>query len=186
MRIPFEVVAGDSVSWDDCAFRDNLGNSIDSGGWTLAYSFRGPTSLDLIAVSNGSGWKTTLSTVSSAALQTGVYYWQSYATKGAERVNLSSGQLNVKQDLSQAITTPYDGRTQSQKDLEAVQAAMRAIVSGGAVAEYTIGTRSVRKMAMADLLNLESVLKARVYREQKAERIKNGLGNPSNVFVRFK
>lgn len=185
MRIPFELTAGDSIAWDDCAFRDNLGNSIDSETWSMSYVFQGPTSLAIAAVSNGAGWRTSISTVSSAALLPGVYYWQSFVTKGAERINHSSGQLKVKQDLSQGITTPYDGRTQSEKDLDAVQVAIRAMISGGAVAEYTIGNRSVRKMALADLLQLESMLKARIFREQKEQRIANGLGNPSNVFVRF-
>jgi hypothetical protein len=38
---------------------------------------------------------------------------------------------------------------------------------------------------MADLLQLESKLKAEVKREQMADLIANGLGNPHNLFVRF-
>ena len=66
-----------------------------------------------------------------------------------------------------------------------MQAAIRAIISGGAVAEYTIGSRRLKKMEMTDLLMLESSLKAEVKREQKASLIANGLGNPHNLFVRF-
>jgi hypothetical protein len=58
-------------------------------------------------------------------------------------------------------------------------------VSGGAVAEYTIGTRRLKKMDMADLVMLESRLKAMVMREQKAALIANGLGNPTSLYVRF-
>jgi hypothetical protein len=35
------------------------------------------------------------------------------------------------------------------------------------------------------LIELESKLKAELIREQKAELIANGLGNPHNLFVRF-
>ena len=59
------------------------------------------------------------------------------------------------------------------------------MISGGAVAEYSIGTRRLKKMEMADLLQLEGKLKAEVKREQMADLIANGLGNPHNLFVRF-
>jgi hypothetical protein len=66
-----------------------------------------------------------------------------------------------------------------------VQAAIRSMISGGAVAEYTIGSRRLKKMEMADLITLESKLKAEVKREQAASMAANGLGNPHNLFVRF-
>jgi hypothetical protein len=53
------------------------------------------------------------------------------------------------------------------------------------VAEYTIGSRRLKKMEMADLLALESKLKVEVKREQAAAMVANGLGNPHNLFVRF-
>ena len=60
-----------------------------------------------------------------------------------------------------------------------------AIVAGGVAKEYTIGNRNLKKYDMADLLQLESKLKAEVKREQMADMIANGLGNPHNLFVRF-
>ena len=66
-----------------------------------------------------------------------------------------------------------------------MQAAIRAIVAGGAVSEYTIGTRTLKKMDMADLVMLESRLKGMVIRDQKAALIANGLGNPTSLYVRF-
>jgi hypothetical protein len=58
-------------------------------------------------------------------------------------------------------------------------------VAGGVAKEYTIGNRNLKKYDMADLLQLESKLKAEVKREQMADLIANGLGNPHNLFVRF-
>jgi hypothetical protein len=58
-------------------------------------------------------------------------------------------------------------------------------MAGGAVQEYRIGTRSLKRYELADLLALESKLKADVARENKAAMIANGLGNPHNLFVRF-
>lgn len=184
MRIPLSLVAGDSVSWLDDASKDNLGNAIEPGDWSLAYSLRGPGSLDLTATVDGSQWKTTITAAQSGALDPGVYYWQAYATKASDRVTLGAGSLKLEKNVF-AESEPFDGRSQTKKDLDAVQAAMRTMISGGAVAEYTIGNRSIRKMALADLILLEGKLKVELAREEKAQSLKNGLGNPHNLLVRF-
>jgi hypothetical protein len=79
----------------------------------------------------------------------------------------------------------FDGRSQAEIDLDAVKAAIRAIVSGGVVQEYRIGTRNLKKYDLVDLIQLESKLKAEVKREQAASLQAQGLGNPHNLFVRF-
>jgi hypothetical protein len=105
---------------------------------------------------------------------------------GGAVTTIGAGQIEVLPGLDYTgQPSAFDGRSQSQKDLDAVQAAIRAIVSGGAVAEYTIGSRRLKKMEMTDLLTLESSLKAAVKREQAAQLAANGLGNPHNLFVRF-
>ncbi len=184
MKIPSNITSGDSVSWKDDSTIDNLGNEISSSEWTLNYSIRGPGQLDLVAVADGSGWKTSISSVQSSGLDSGDYYWQAFATKGSERVTLGSGQLKIGANFSDQ-SIGFDGRSQSQKDLDAVKAAIRTIISGGAVQKYTIGTRSLEKMPMADLLMLESRLKAEVAREQRAEMIRGGQGSPFTLKVRF-
>lgn len=184
MKIPSEITAGDSISWLDDPTSDNLGNPIDIT-WTLKYDFRqSATSLSVTSAVDGAGWKTSLSAAQTALFSDGIAYFQAYATKVSERVTLGSGQITFSKNLA-ASTGSYDGRSQAQQDLDAVQAAMRAMISGGAVAEYTIGNRSLRKISMSDLIILESKLKAEVAKEKKSESIKNGLGNPHNVFVRF-
>lgn len=185
MKIPSIITAGDSISWLDDPTSDNLGNAVDSGSWTLKYDFRqASVTLSVTATASGSGWKTSLSATQSATFAAGVAYFQAYATKASERVTLGSGQVTFLKNLA-ASTTPYEGRSQAQQDLDAVQAAMRSMYSGGAVQEYSIGGRSVRKIALTELITMESQLKVQVARERKAEMIKNGLGNPHNVFVRF-
>lgn len=184
MKIPLEINAGDSISWKDDPSSDNLGNPITSSSHTLTYELRGPTSLSLTASADGDGWITTLETAESEALSAGTYYWAAYATDSPDRVTLGRGTLKVIKNLED-VSGVYDGRSQTQKDLDAVQKAMRAMIEGGAVQEYSIGNRSLRKITLADLMVLEAQLKAQVAREKKAESIANGLGNPSNVFVRF-
>lgn len=183
MRIPKELLAGDSKSWDDDPSSDNLGNSIDSS-WTLTYYLRGKSSLNLTASAQGSGWRTAITATQSAELIPGVYYWQAQAVSGSTKVTLGTGQLKILPNLS-AAGENYDGRSQARKDLDSVQAAIRSIAASG-IAEYTINGRQARKLDLPALILLESKLKVDVVREEKAEMIKNGKGDPHTLYVRFK
>jgi len=181
MNIPKQLFAGDSATWLDDPTTDALGGAIDST-WTLKYVISFPTTaVTLTATASGSGWSTTISKTNTA-VTAGDYYWQAYAETGSRRETIGSGILTIKAAAAHDVS----GKSQAQQDLDAVQLAMRTMISGGAVAEYTIGGRSLRKIPMTDLIVLESKLKSIVAKEKKAESIANGLGNPSNVFVRFK
>jgi hypothetical protein len=188
VNIPAQIRAGDTVKWRDVAGRDNLGNAIDSS-WTLTYYLRTNTNHEgatVVGTAYGSGWEFTIAQGTSAGFDAGQWYWQAEARKSGVHHTLGAGQLQVLAGLSYTGSpAAFDGRSQAQKDLEAVQAAIRAIVSGGVVQEYKIGTRSLKKYEMADLIQLESKLKAEVKREQAATMVANGLGSPHNLFVRF-
>ena len=189
MNIPSEIRAGDTIQWRDVEGVDNLGNAISSASWTLTYYLRTNTASEgatVVGTAYGTGWEFTIAAGTSSGFDAGQWYWQALATSGTSKVTLGSGQLTVLATLSYAATPgAFDGRTQAQKDLDAVQAAIRAIVAGGVAKEYTIGNRNLKKYDMADLLQLEAKLKAEVKREQMADLIANGLGNPHNLFVRF-
>lgn len=189
MNIPSEIRAGDTVKWRDVASRDVFGNAITSSDWTLTYYLRFDKTHEgatVVGTAYGTGWEFNIAQGTSAGFDAGTWYWQAEATKAGEHVTLGAGQLTVLAGMSYTgLPAAFDGRTQSQKDLDAVQAAIRAMISGGAVAEYSIGSRRLKKMEMADLLALESSLKAAVKREQAAQLHANGLGNPHNLFVRF-
>ena len=189
MNIPSTIRAGDTVKWRDDASVDVFGNEITSSDWTLKYYLRTNTASEG-ATSTGSaygtGWEFTLAASTTAGFDAGNWYWTAVATKDSEVITLGNGSLTVEAALTYSGTPgAFDGRTQAQKDLDAVQAAIRAIIDGGVVQEYRIGTRNLKKYDLADLLQLEGKLKAEVKREQQAELIANGLGNPRNMFVRF-
>jgi len=189
VNIPSTIRAGDTVKWRDDASVDVFGNEITSSDWTLKYYLRTNTASEG-ATSTGSaygtGWEFTLAASTTADFDAGNWYWTAVATKDSEVITLGNGSLTVEAALTYSGTPgAFDGRTQAQKDLDAVQAAIRAIIDGGVVQEYRIGTRNLKKYDLADLLQLEGKLKAEVKREQQAELIANGLGNPRNMFVRF-
>jgi len=184
VNIPETIVAGDSTSWRDKAMNDNLGNRVSSLTHILTYAIRGSQSLTLTATAYEDGWQTEITSAQSIVLTGSVYYWQAYATNGIKRLTLGAGQLKIEKNYA-TQSTPFDGRTQAKKDLDAVEAAIRAIVSNNAVQEYTIGNRSIKKMTMTDLIMIRNELRYNVIVEQKAQMKANGFGDPHNLFVKF-
>jgi hypothetical protein len=189
VNIPSEIRAGDTIQWRDVEGVDNLGNTVSSAAYTLTYYLRFNAASEgatVVGTAYGTGWEFSIAAATSAGFDAGTWYWQAVATKTGSTITLGSGQSTVLAALSYSGTPgALDGRSQAQKDLDAVQAAIRTIVSGGVAKEYTIGNRSLKKYDLTDLLALETKLKADVNREQKAQLIANGLGNPFNLFVRF-
>lgn len=177
------------MTWRDDATSDSLGNPVSSTTWNLAYYLRSDTAgagLTVASILNGNGWETTITATSSATLAAGPWYWQARATSGSDALTIGSGRLTILPALNYSGTpAAFDGRSQARQDLEAVQAAIRSMISGGAVKRYTIGSRQLEKISLAELIELENRLKAQVAKEEAAERMANGLGDPRNLFVRF-
>ena len=189
MNIPSEIRAGDTIKWRDNSSNDVFGNEIKSDEWTLKYYLRTnvrPTAHTATGSAYSTGWEFTISATDSATFDVGQWYWQAIATKSSEKITLGYGKLTVEAALEYSGTPgQFDGRSQVRKDLEAVQTAIRTLISGGAVQEYKIGNRNLKRYDLPDLIQLEGRLKAEVKREEQADLIANGLGNPRNMFVRF-
>lgn len=186
---PSTIRAGDTVRWRADETVDNLGNAVTSADWALTYYLRANTAGEgatITATAAATGWEAVIPAVTSAGFDAGQWFWQAIATSGSDKLTLGAGQITVLAALDYSGTPgAFDGRTQAEQDLAAVQAAIRALISGGAVKQYSIGNRSLTKYDLKDLVMLESQLKAQVKREQVAQLAANGLGNPHNLFVRF-
>lgn len=190
VNIPAQITAGDTVKWRDVASTDVFGNPVSSAdGWALYYYLRTNTASEGATVTGsayGTGWEFLISQATTAGFDAGHWYWQAEARKSGEHITLGAGLLDVVAALSYTGSpAAFDGRSQAHKDLDAVDAAIRAIVSGGVVQEYMIGGRRLKKYDLADLQVLRSRLIAEVKREQAAASVAQGLGNPHNLFVRF-
>lgn len=186
MRIPDKLSSGDSITWKDDASRDNLGNAVTSGDWALAYYIRGAQALTVNSVASGNGWQTTITAAQSGALAAGLYYWQAVASKGDDRITLGSGQITVLANLAYTGSpTAYDGRSEAEQILDAINTEIKARLQGGATIEYSIGNRSLRKEPMSELLALQARYRTIVVRQRQAQSIANGLGNPRSLYVRF-
>ena len=190
MPIPKQVRAGDLIQWRDNSTVDVFGEPISSPDWTVTYYLRTNTSSEGSTVSSTAytdGWQFSIASATSAAFDVGDWYFQAVADKsGAEKQTRFTGRFEVLAALSYSGTpAAYDGRSQVNKDLDLVESAIRSLLNNGVIQEYKIGSRTAKKYDLSELLVLKAALKAELVREQAAEKIANGLGNPRAVHVRF-
>ena len=190
MTIPKQIRAGDLVQWRDGPTTDTFGEPIDSTDWTVTYYLRTNVAAEGAIVTSTvyqDGWQFSIPASTTAGFDVGDWYFQSVADKsGAEKQTLLTGRFEVLASLSYSESPlAFDGRSSAQKDLDAVESAIRSLLTNGVVQEYKIGNRTAKKYDLSELLVLKAALKAEVVREQAADKIANGLGNPRAVHVRF-
>jgi len=187
--VPDTIYAGDTVIFDVPAFTDSIGTEIASGTYTLTWYARTNTALEgatITGVAESTGWRVTVPSSTTAGFDAGLWTWQAIATSGSVQYTAGRGQFTVKATLEYSgDPTAFDDRSKAQIDLDYVEAAIRTLAQGGVVQEYTIGGRSLKRYKMAELLQLRDALKAEVDRERRAEKVKQGLGNPGVTRVRF-
>ena len=189
MTVPATIRAGDTVQWVEPAALDLDGNAATSAAWTFTTFLRFNTASEGATVTGTAradgGWDMAISATTSAAFDAGVWSWQSRISSGATVITVGAGTFQALASLSYAGSPgAFDGRSQARQDLDAVQAAIRAIVSKN-VKSYTINSRSFTYADLGQLMQRESQLKAIVAREQAAEKVAAGLGDPRSLFVRF-
>ena len=192
MAILPSITSGVDAVWVDAETVDVFGDAVTSSTHSLVYYFRLNTNsqgLTATSVAYNSGWKTTLTAAATTAVDPSPnWFFQAVLTKISDSTvqEYSRGQIEIRPSLAYTGTPgAFDGRTQAQQDLDAVKAAVRSIVAGGAVSEYRIGTRNLKRYDLSELLELESRLKSIVAKENKAKLIASGLGDPHNLYVRF-
>ena len=190
MNIPKSLRSGSTWTWREDSLVDPYGDAIQStDSWALTYYIRtnvqGNQGLTVVGSTYGTGWQFDVA-ASNTDLTAGDYFWQAVASKGALKYDVGSGSLEVLIDLVYTgQANKIQAKSQVEQDLDTVEAAIRTLLSDGAVKEYSIGGRSLKKYDLADLTALRSQLKYQLSLEKKAELIRNGQGNPHQMLVRF-
>lgn len=181
MNIPATIYAGDTVKWSEDPIADK-----PAGTWTMSLVVKHATGNDALTatgVANASGgWDFTLTSAQTTGLHVNTHYWQIYITSGAERYTQGQGSIQVKANIAGAGGS-YDGRTQIEQDLAAVETEIRARATGGMTIEYSIGNRSLKKESITALLSLRSQLRIDLAREKQAKRLSEGVGR--SIGIRF-
>ena len=187
--VPKLVYAGDTVIFDVPAFTNSVGSQIDSGTYTLKWYARTNVNnegANISGVAEGDGWRITVPSSTTANFDAGTWTWQAIAVQGDEQYTAGRGQFTVKATAEYSgQPDAFDDRSRAEIDLEKVETAIRTLATGGMVQEYTIGGRNLKRYKMGELLQLRDNLKAEVDRERRAEKVRQGLGNPGVTRVRF-
>ena len=188
--VPSLIYAGDTVVFDVPAFKDAIGTSIDSSTYTLTWYARTNTASEgatIVGVAESTGWRVTVPSSTTTGFDAGLWTWQAIATYSTLQYTAGRGQFTVKATAKYDGTPgAFDDRSRAEIDLGYVEAAIRTLAQGGMVQEYTIGGRSLRRYKMAELLQLRDELKNEIAMERRADRIRQGLGNPGLAKVRFR
>ena len=150
--------------------------SYTTPGWTLTAHLRGPGQIDLQATEDGT-FAASADTTSSWA--PGTYWWEVRATNGVDTVKVDSGQLVVRPDLA-AAGPGFDGRTQNERALDAINAVLENRASQDQQ-KYTIKDRELWRTPITDLLKLQAFYKAAVRRERNAKAGRSTFGRTIKV-----
>jgi hypothetical protein len=192
VQFPALITQGDTASWQDQGFIDNLGNAYYSENWNLVYTIAGAISpLQLTAAAEGNGWQTTITAAQSATLQPGGddWWWQAQLisnTDSSQVGTLAKGQFSVLVNLA-LQAAGYSGLSDAQQNLAAWRAALAALsgAGGSPVEMYRIGDRELRYRNMDEILKAIAYWNIEVINEQTKSSISQNQGNPRKLYARF-
>ena len=180
---PDAITPGATYEWTKA-----LADYSPADGWELTYYFRNSsgTGFDAAATSDGNPWKMSIAVPSNVA--PGRIDWEAWVKKGSDERLADAGSATVRNSLkAAAVDGAVDNRSQAEKDLEAVRAALVPATSAG-VQEYEIGgvgtTRRIRYFEKAQLLELEKTLAQRVNQEKRAAALKQGAPYFKTIYPR--
>lgn len=180
MTFPNPILAGDTLD-----FSVAVSDYPASAGWTLTYSLRGASSIDLVASADGDAYRVQATAATTATWIPDKYSYAAVVAKDADRYTVGSGSLTIAADLTQA-QAGYDSRSIAEKALADAEAALASYnASRGMVKKYTIGQRSMEFSTSSEILEIINYWRLRVANEGAAASIANGLGNPRRLRVRF-
>jgi hypothetical protein len=168
------LILGDTLN-----FLTTVADYPASSSWVLTYRLvpRGAgTAITITCTAEGADHRALVAAATTAGWAVGTYSWASYVTKAAETYSVSTGSIQLIAN-PRVTASGLDLRTDAQVALDAVQATLSGKATSG-TASYRIGERELRSYSIAELIQLESKLKADVAREINAARI--AAGQPSN------
>jgi len=187
--VPSLIYAGDTFAFDVPSFNDAIGTVISSSSYTLTWFARTNVNSEaatVVGIAEGGGWRVTVPAATTAGFDVGLWTWQAIATYDTLQFTAGRGQFTVKASVKYAGTPgAFDDRSRAEIDLGYVETAIRTLAQGGMVQEYQIGGRMLKRYKMTELLQLRDSLRNEIAMERKAEKIRQGLGNPGLAKVRF-
>ena len=192
MVFPSKIHAGDFIQWRDNATNDAFGNPISSPDWSVIYYLRTNRSnfgATIQSTAFGDGFQFEISSAVTSTFLEGNWFYEAKANKSGQQVQtISTGKFEVLPSLAFTGNNPkaFDGRTETKKTLDLIEAAINDVIKNGAVQEYKIGTRTAKKYTLAELTKLRIEYQSLVNLEKNEQSMANGQGSYRKVLLRFK
>ncbi len=172
-NIPTIIYAGTSISWQDSY------QQYPATEFTLKYTLRGPTALDITASAYGNDYKVELTPTDTENWIPGHYWWYAIIEKQNFSIVIASGETEILPN-PQTISSPFDGRSQIKRILDTLQAVMEGRASEKDL-ELEINGRRIKKMSHQELIEAYKLYKELYKQELFSQgKLKN------NVFYLFR
>jgi len=182
---PADLYTGDRVKWletsapvEATALKVWLRSTIAGAG------------LEIDGTAADGGWEVVITEQSTATMTPGAWELQAVATVDGAPVTVRRGNLTVRRGLAFTGTPgTFDDRSQAERDLADVEAAIRALATGAQ--EYQIGSlgaggRKVVRADLAELINLRDRLAAQVAQQKRAQALASGTATSRKIRVAFR
>ena len=179
LQEPAKLIIGDTAKWRVYE-ADYL-----PGTWTISYAMVSPDARIAITGSDN-GDNTHLITetaANTASWLPGEYFYQVYATSGAERFMLREGYLEIKENFA-TLAAGFDARSHTKIVLDALEAMSEGKASQDQMG-YSIGGRSLQRMSPADITTWLAEYRQRWKRELAEMRASRDLASGRKVKARF-
>ena len=181
MDSPDSFRAGDSVSWTV-----SLSAFPASAGWSVSFRLlsQAGVAVDIETTPAGDDHAATLTAAATANWPAGNATLVCLATKGAERKTVGSKTVTILPDL--AVIGTFDGRTQNQKALDDLEAALAAYAAAGQghVGEYQVAGRVMKFRTVEEIEALIAHYRRAVLKERSVMALINGEPPPGRCYYR--
>lgn len=178
--LPATIYAGDAISWDD--------PEVPEDATAVTVWFRTNASgegVEATGTKVDSKWLISIPAETSAGMTAGTWAYQAVATLDSGPVTYSTGRVQVAASFAFSGTPDaIDLRSQAEKDLEAVEEAIRVLQSGAQ--SYTIGAGTGMRTFTRPMLSQLVGWRNRLITQVAAERQAAGAGRRDRrILVRF-
>lgn len=168
---PLEARAGTTWAWTRTL------TDYPASAWTLTYWLKqlatSGQKYSIAATASGDTHSVSVAATTTGTYIAGQYSWVAVATSGSEVYEVDKGTLTIlpKYNADAAL----DDRSHARIMVAAIEALLEDRASVDQM-EYTIGTRSLKRMAVQELQTWRDYYRAQVFAEDNAERRRNGYG----------
>ena len=150
-----------------------------AGGWSVKAILRGPQNIEIVGALSGQSHVFSASGATTGKWMPGSYWYTVRATLGTSIVEVGKGQLTILPDLA-AATPGFDGRTQNQIALDAINAVLAKRATQDQQ-RYVINNRELWRTPIADLMKLRGWYVLQVKRECAKNSGRSTFGRAINV-----